>query len=436
MTDKKNSVKTFFHKAGSIMSNGLMKVGQFFHFLNGKKAYGSLVSSILCIVVGLLAGLVVLLCLDPAAGFQGLAKLLTAGFSDGTTFGRVLYKATPMMLSGLAIAFSFKLGLFNIGITGQVTIGAFSSVIVGILGANWFVCLLVGMIAGALAGFIPGFLKAKFNVNEVLSGIMLNWIIYYVIGLIGSFLPSSFKHTQTPTELINLPQAARLPSLNIDSLPGVDIGLIIAIAILIIFEIILVKTKFGFELKLSGSNKFAAQYAGMNQTKNIILALTISGALAGICGYIIYANPLSSLRFYWSSGNQALLSDGFTGISVSLIAQNSPIGCILSSILLTMIDAAQTPLKNVSSTYNVHYTELIKAIIIYFASFSSFFGMLLRHIYEKKENKIHHHDINEETPDDPSSLNDSSSGKVPSITDSSTLSSNTKTEAVDQCNQN
>ena len=211
--------------------------------------------------------------------------------------------------------------------------------------------------------------------------------------------------------------------------------MIIAIAILIIFEIILVKTKFGFELKLSGSNKFAAQYSGMNQTKNIILALTISGALAGICGYMIYANPLSSLRFYWSSGSQTLLGDGFTGISVSLIAQNSPIGCILSSILLTMIDAAQTPLKNVSSTYNVHYTELIKAIIIYFASFSSFFGMVLRHLYEKKENKLHHHDINEDTPDSPSELKDSSSGEVPSIADASNIPSAMKTETAEQYHQ-
>ncbi len=394
---KSNSV---LNKIGSALSKAAMKIGQFFHFLNGKKAYGSLVSGIICVIIGLLAGLIVLLCLDPGAGFEGLAKLITTGFQDGTTFGRVLYQAAPMMLSGLAIAFSFKLGLFNIGITGQVTLGAFCSVLVGICGANWFVCLLVGMIAGALAGFIPGFLKAKFNVNEVLSGIMLNWIIYYVIGLIGSYLPRSFKNTQTPAELINIPSAARLPSLGIEQLPGVNIGLIISIAILIIFQVILVKTKFGFELKLSGSNKFAAQYAGMNQTKNIILALTISGALAGICGYMIYANPLSSLRFYWSAGQKTLISDGFTGISVSLIAQNSPIGCILSSILLTLIDAAQTPLKNVSSAYNVHYTELIKAIIIYFASFSSFFGMLLRHLYERKENRIHHHDINSDDNDD------------------------------------
>ena len=99
-----------------------------------------------------------------------------------------------------------------------------------------------------------------------------------MIGLIGSYLPRSFKNTQTPAELINIPAAARLPSLGIEELPGVNVGLIISIAILIIFQVILVKTKFGFELKLSGSNKFAAQYAGMNQTKNIILALTITGA--------------------------------------------------------------------------------------------------------------------------------------------------------------
>ncbi len=374
----------------------LYKVGGFFHKLNGMKWYGSLVSGLICVVLGLLAGFIIMLCVDAKAAGQGLGILITHALSSNPA--RVFYLATPMMLSGLSIAFSFKLGLFNIGITGQVTAGAFFSLVCGIAGANWFVCLLVGMISGGIMGLIPGFLKAKFNVNEVLSGIMLNWIIYYIIGLIGLLaLDSSFKDKNTPAELINMPVNGRMPSMGLTN--GLSIGLIIALVIVVIFEIILVKTKFGFELKLTGSNKFAAQYAGMNQTKNIVLAMMISGALAGICGYMLYANPLNPSRFHWDSSANSLIADGFTGISVSLIAQNSPIGCVLSSVLLAMIDGAQSQMKNASAMFNVHYTELIKNIIIYVASFSAFFCMILRYLYEKKEEKLHKKDINADTLD-------------------------------------
>lgn len=376
----------------------LYAIGGFFHKLNGMKWYGSLVSGLICVALGLLAGLILMLCVDARAAGEGLKILVTHALSSDPA--RVFYLATPMMLSGLSIAFSFKLGLFNIGITGQVTAGAFFSLLVGLAGGNWFLCILVGMIAGGLVGLVSGFLKAKFNVNEVLSGIMLNWIVYYLIGLIGGLaVPSSFKATEQPDYLANMPMAGRMPSMGLDN--GISIGLVIALVIILVFEVILVKTKFGFELKLTGSNKFAAQYAGMNQTKNIILALTISGALAGICGYMLYARPLNPERFQWNSNSNTLIGDGFTGISVSLIGQNSPLGCVLASILLAMIDGAQSQMKNASALFNVHYTELIKAIIIYVASFSAFFSMILRYLYERKENKLHKRDINSDDNNSP-----------------------------------
>lgn len=365
--------------------NGFEKVGGFCHFLNGKKGFGSLISGLISVLLGFLVGFIVMLALDADSALPGLGTLFSYSLTHNPA--RMIYQATPMMLTGLAIAFSFKLGLFNIGITGQVTAGAFTSICLGIMGNNFFVCMLSGIVIGAIAGFIPGFLKAKFNVNEVLSGIMLNWIIYYIIGLIGSLgLDSSFKDRNTPAELINMPLNGRMPSLGADN--GISIGIIISLVLVIIFEIILFKTKFGFELRLTGSNRFASQYSGMNQTKNIILAMTISGALAGLAGYMLYANPLNPPRFRWDSSNNALISDGFTGISVALIAQNSPIGCILSSLLLTMIDGAQSQMSTISSAYNVHYTELIKSIIIYVASFSSFFMYIMNYLYERKENKL------------------------------------------------
>lgn len=340
----------------------------------------SFLSSACCILIGLIFGFVLMLALDPGAALKGLGALLSAGASSNYNFAMVLYEATPMMLSGVAIAFCFKLGLFNIGVTGQLTLGAFVGVICGLSGMNWFVCILLSALSGLAVGFVIGLLKSKFNVNEVLSGIMLNWVIYYMIGIIGQIgMPSSFKDKLEPEFLLRLPTNALLPDLGLkEILPGVNLGIIIAIIIIIVLQIILNKTVFGFELKMSGMNREAAKYCGVNQTKAMISAMCIAGACAGIAGYILYANPSYPLKFKFSSNSNTLLGNGFDGISVSLIAQNSPIGCILSAILLSYIESAAPQLKSTSGMYNIHYTELINAIIIYTASFSSFMSMILR----------------------------------------------------------
>lgn len=375
------------NKFTSAVKKGFRPFAVFTHFCNKKPGFRSLIAGIISVIIGLLCGTVVMLILSPSHAGVGLWTLISTGFSTPELFGRAVYQATPMILSGLAIAFAFKLNLFNIGVTGQVTIGAFASICCGLSGANWFVCMIVGGLCGAVAGFIPGFLKAKFNVNEVLSGIMVNWVLYYIIGIIGRIgIPSSFKDRATPSELMMIPEAARMPSLGIPGMTGVSVGLIIALIIVVIISIVLNRTTFGFELKMTGRNKFASTYSGVNQTKSIILALTISGALAGICGYMLYAEPGTPTKFVWDSSSNTLLADGFNGISVSLIAQNSPIGCIFSSLLLTLISAAQNSLKTVSNgAYNIHYTELIKNIVIYVAALSSFFVMLLIRLNEKHD---------------------------------------------------
>ena len=371
----------------STVKSSVRSCAVFLHACNRRSGFRSFVAAVVSIIIGLFFGFILMLCVAPQYAGVGLWTLLTSGFTSAGLFDLAIYRAIPMMLSSLAISFAFKLNLFNIGITGQVTIGAFTSIMAGLSGFNWFGCMIVGAISGAIAGFIPGLLKAKFNVNEVLSGIMLNWIIYYLIGLFGSlYVPSEFKMTTTPVELKTLPQAARMPSLGIPGMENINIGLIFAIVIIAIVFIVLNYTTFGFELKMTGRNKDASTYSGVNQTKSIILSLTISGALAGLCGYMLYADPIMPSRFTWSSDSNTLLSDGFNGISVSLIGQNSPIGCFFSSILLTLIDSAQNSLKVVSnSAYNNHYTELIKNIVIYVAAFSSFFVMMLGKLYERDD---------------------------------------------------
>ena len=347
----------------------------------GKTGPINFFSSIICILVGILFGFILMVALDPGAALNGLGALLSSGFSNNNQIAYVLYNSVPTMLAGVAIAFCFKLGLFNIGVTGQLTIGAFVGVVCGLSGVPWFACILLAAFFGMLAGMIIGILKAKFNVNEVLSGIMLNWIIYYIIGMLGKvvFNSSTYIDRLEPSYFRTLTGSALLPDMGLSGvLPGMNIGIIIAVIIIIILQIVLNHTVFGFELKMSGLNRDSAKYCGVNQTKSIIAALCIAGACAGIGGFIIYANPKYPLKFLWSSDPNTLLGTGFDGISVSLIAQNSPIGCIISSIFLMFIESASASLKSASGAYNLHYTELINAIIIYTASFSSFMGLLLR----------------------------------------------------------
>lgn len=376
------------------MSNFLNKmkswfnpVAVFFHNANKRPGFKASISSVASILIGLVVGLIIMLIVSPTHAFTGLWTLISTGFSDAHLFSRVIFKATPLIFAGLSIAFSFNLGLFNIGITGQVTLGAFTSILAGLSGANWFVCMLVGMFSGALVGFIPALLKDKFHVNEVLSGIMLNWITYYIIGICGNLaVPRAFKDKASPSQLLMIPSDARMPSLGIPGMENISVGLIIAILFIIGIFVILNYTTFGFELKMTGRNASASRYAGVNQSKSTILALTISGALAGICGYMLYAEPTAPSKFVWDSSANTLLADGFTGISVSLIAQNSPIGCLLSSIFLTLIDASSNSLKTISNgAYNVHYTELIKSVIIYVAALSSFFKIILTKLNDKNE---------------------------------------------------
>lgn len=356
-------------------------------------------SGLICIALGYLIAFILLLCIDPTSAGKGLIQLITAGWGYGyhtdsatntlvfgkisdTAFTSILYLMTPMMLTGLSIAFPFQLGLFNIGNTSQITIGAFVGLCLGIAGFPWWACLIFAALAGAALGFIPGILKAKLNVNEVLSGIMLNWIVYYMIDMIGRLgLTNAYKNQIQPDYLTFMPKAARMPAIASN---GVSVGIIIAIIIILFFQLVLHHTRWGKELKLSGSNKYCAQYAGINQDKNIILSLTLAGLIGGIAGYMIYANPAHPLSFRWSSGANSTITDGFTGISVSLIAQNSAIGCILSAFLLNMISYAQPWMKVVSTSYNNYITDLLSAIIIYIASFASFFRYLFIRYQGKK----------------------------------------------------
>lgn len=376
-------------------------IAKFFSWLFHFKVTKAVASSIVCILIGLLAGFIIMVIRDPENCFAGLSVLFTAGFqgmseSDYDAISHVIGTMTPMVLAGISISFAFKLGLFNIGITGQLTMGAFLALICSFCGMSWYVCILVALLGGAAIGAISGFLKAHFNVNEVLSGIMLNWIVYYFCGMIGDYLPESWIDKSNKTQLAKMSVSGRLPTLFSEydangyanqAYYNITAGIFISIAVAIIIWFILKYTKFGFELKLCGSNKFAAKYAGINQNSKIVLSLVISGAIAGMCGYMIFATP-SPKGFTFGSLDGVMLSDGFNGISVALIGQTDPIGCILSSFILAYISEGQTQIVNVSILYSKYYMELIKAVIIYAASFSAFIGILINNINQRNKQTI------------------------------------------------
>ena len=142
-------------------------------------------ASLLSIVIGLVLGFILLVILNPGASLDGMKAMMTTGFASMDKFGKVLYQAAPLMMCGLSVGFAFKTGLFNIGAPGQYTMGAFFALLCGIqFQMPWFVCLLASAIGGAIWGIFPGLFKAYFNVNEVITSIMFNWIGMYLVNLI------------------------------------------------------------------------------------------------------------------------------------------------------------------------------------------------------------------------------------------------------------
>ena len=267
------------------------KKGKLGSRLAGSEAFLSVAASLICIVIGLLLGLVVLAIINAEHAFgDGLLVILKSGFKSPRNMGTVLANAAPLIMTGLSVGFAFKTGLFNIGAAGQYTLGAFGALYCAIvLQWPWYLCLLAAMLFGAIWGALPGIFKAYLNINEVITAIMFNWIGLYMVNDIMYGKGKSPMYDLASTKTYSLRKAApqaMIPSLGMSELFGklqsVTIAIFIAIFFAIIVYIILNKTAFGYELRACGFNKNAARYAGINEKRNIILAMMISGALAGV----------------------------------------------------------------------------------------------------------------------------------------------------------
>jgi len=332
----------------------------------------NLLSSILVIIAGLIIGFIILLISDADQAFPAFMTILTFGASSMRNIGDVLLFATPIILTGLSVAFAFKTGLFNIGASGQFTFGGFVAIFIGVEFTflpppiRIMLCILAAAAAGALWGAIPGILKAFCNVHEVISSIMTNYIgMFFVNFMILSFIFDQGRGTTT-----RLPSDSNLPTMGLENIftdgtraSHINSGIIIAILVVILIYVILEKTTFGYELKACGFNKDAAKYAGINENKNIILSMMISGALAGTGGALNYMNGTGLSM----SSVDALAMEGFTGISVAFLGLNHPIGIIFSGALISYLYLGGARMQLFG--FSIEIVEIVISIIIYFCAF-------------------------------------------------------------------
>ena len=357
------------------------------HNLAENEGFMSILASVISIVVGLLFGFLLLLCLNPANAAAGMGSLLTKGATD---MGNVLYRSSPLIMVGLSVAFAYKVGLFNIGASGQYTVGTFVALLLAIrYQMPWWVCLIGAAVGGAFWGIFPGLFKALFNVNEVLTSIMFNWIgmnlVNFLVVNTPVMLATAWGSTASDrtANLLDANPAAIVPHGGLDQLlhhPYVNISIFIAIIFAVIIWVVLQKTTFGYELKACGLNRNSAEYAGINSKKNIVLSMVISGALAGIGGGM----------FYLAGGGQYTVlqiieAAGFDGITVALLANCHPIGSIFSAIFLSYLRLGGNAMQ--SQGFATEATEIVTSVIVYLAAFALLMRMTLSKLMTRKKAK-------------------------------------------------
>lgn len=355
--------------------------------ITGSKGFSAFTAALLAIFLGLIFGLIVMTVASPENAFNGFQMVIFGGFNR---LGDVFYFATPILMTGLAVGFAFKMGLFNIGASGQYTMGMFFAMYVGFMwklpsGIHWMVCIAAGMVGGLLWGLIPGIFKALLNVNEVITSIMFNYIGMYLVDML--IQGNSTMYISSKTRTAYLPESAQMPPLGIAN-SSVNVSIIIAIVLALILFIVLNKTTFGYELKATGYNKHASQYAGMNGKRNIILTMAIAGAFAGLGGAFAILAPStiagSSMTYEPIS---VIAANGFNGIAVALLGNSSPVGIIFSAVFISHIQRGGT-LASLYG-YKPEIIDVVIAVIIYFSAFAMLMnttvGRLIRNRRKKKD---------------------------------------------------
>ena len=374
------------------MNGGLSKLWQ-------KDGTKSVLASLISILIGMAVGGVIILVvglgnknLGLSGAWEGIRLVFGGLFSTGrnaagqltfgfnpTSVGNMLFRATPLILTGLSVAVAFKTGLFNIGAPGQYLMGTAATLMLA-LGIPtevvpaplvWVIAFLGGMLAGALWGCIPGIVKAFLNINEVLACIMTNWIAANLVTWMfdGSNYRNLVENTKSGYIYKTSYNGVQTAKLGLDKLfPGSQVngGIIVAIVIAILVYVLMNKTTLGYELKACGANRHAARYAGISDKRNIVLSMAIAGALSGAAASLYYL--AGNTEFFWST-YQTLPATGFNGIPVALLAASNPIGVIFTGCFMSMLDIVGLQLTNLTA-YNEYITDVIIAVIVYLSAFS------------------------------------------------------------------
>ena len=350
----------------------------------------SLLTSLLCILLGLFIGYLVLLLINPTGAWGAITNVMKNFLTYSSAkaqlkyLGNTLVRTAPLLMCSLSVLFVYKVGLFNIGAAGQYVAGACACLYAALyLHWHWLPCMLLAIAAGALLGVISGLLKSSFNVSEVISGIMLNWIALYITNM----LLTNVKEATSPyTYQLKAegPQAI-LPQISLSKLLSgnqyVTIAIPIAIVCAVVIWVVLSKTLFGYELKATGNNPNAAKYCGMAEKRNIILTLAIGGALAGLGASLLYQTGYEQ----WQRTYSSVPSMGFNGIAAAFLGGLSPIGSIFASFFIQHITAGGAYVDK--SLYCSQISDLISAIIIYLCSFVLFFKTVLSSWIARHEEK-------------------------------------------------
>ena len=340
-----------------------------------KDGVQTLLASLICIVLGLLIGYIVLLCINPKGASDAIMEIIKNFFHYSSSklqiknFGNTLVKTAPLVMCSLSVLFCYKVGLFNIGAAGQYVAGSCAAIYAALgWGWNWIFCMLFAMIIAALDGVIVGIFKAYFNVNEVISGIMLNWIALYVSNMVLTRVkeqasPYTF-HIRSSAEQALLPQVGLnkfFPNNNYVSL-AIPLSVFFAVVIWLVLE----KTKFGYELKATGLNKNAAKYCGMAEKRNIIVTLAIGGGLAGLSAAFFYLTDYEQ----WLCTASSVPAMGFNGIAAAFLGGLNPIGAVFSSYFIQHITSGGAFVDK--TYYCAQISDLIASIIIYLCGFVFF----------------------------------------------------------------
>lgn len=381
--------------------------------LTDKNSFNSVSASLLSVLAGLVVGGVLTLLvasfskdISLKAGIEGVKLIFFGLFSTGrntmgeltfgfnaVSFGNLLFRATPVIMTGLSVAVAFKAGLFNIGAPGQYLMGTASTLFVALRlppeavpsAIIWILAFVSGLTAGALWGAIPGFLKAYLNINEVLACIMTNWI---AANLVTWFFESSDLRNAAESGKIGYIMPTRMngvmtPSFGLDRIfsgSQANGGILIAIVFSLLIYVIIYKTTFGYTLKACGSNRYAAEYAGIKSKRITVFTMAIAGLLSGGGAALYY---LSGSTEFFHATYQSLPQEGFNGIPIALLAVNNPIGVIFSGLFMSMLNIAGQQLKNLTS-FNEYLTDIIIGAIVYLSAFALVIRYLLSQRGRKK----------------------------------------------------